>query len=1322
MKRTVSILAVLFPCLFSAALGADIALLVLDNNSYLVQSSVQGLDMQGVTVQVISANDIKRRRNQCSKAIKKARVIVVDVMGSSLEEFVENTVNPLDKTVYALRGSTDDQRLEQLGFLFDPEVSEYYANLGRKNIRNMLRLVAHRHFDKGIKYAPVVKTPQTGIFHPVAGQVFQDINRYMAWLESRPGFNRDSPFVGFLFFSSFMTPGQEAPLEKIVKRLEDEGFNVIPCFGRDRETLGRFLIDSAGRPRVDLVLAFTFKFYSALTPELSKKLNALGVPIINAISIFNGTVDEWRKSPVGIAGSEVAWAIATPEISGLVEPTPLSGKKQVTDSRSGSEYFLNVTIDENLDRLMPRLHKWIALGKKPPEDRRVALMFYNHSQGKQNVGASYLNVFESIASIMQALSRQGYDVGRLPSGQKIKELILSSARNVGSWAPGELEKLMRSPDVVRIPVSTYRKWFATLPRAFRKEVVKQWGEPEEQFIMRDGNDIIVPAVLCGNCVLLPEPSRGWSDDPMKLYHDPSIYPHHQYLAAYLWLQKEFRADVMVHLGTHATYEWNPGKQAGLSPSCPPEVLIGDIPNIYPYIVDDVGEGIQAKRRGRAVIVSHLTPMLKDVELYQEYARMAELVDEYERARARASITAPEKFRELMELATKTGILADIASELPDRGAGNADDETVRVLGHYLEEINENLRPDGLHTFGKSPDLDDASEMAGAIVKRNPGESRKRITHGLMASGPAEINSLLAGFNGLYVEPGQGNDPVRNPGAIPTGRNFYGFNPSRIPTAAAWKLGARAADQMVDDYVKKHGRYPAKVAVVLWATETMRNEGVNECTILSLMGVRPRWSPSGRVDGLEVIPGARLGRPRIDVMINASGLYRDLFPDKLEYLDQALQLAMKQTDIENLIARNTRRIRASLIRKGLDEKEAEALSRLRIFSEKPGAYGTGVSEMTGASGLWEDEARVVDVYENRVGYAFGQGRWGVPARGLLRENLAGVEVALHSRSSNVYGLLDNDDMFQYLGGLAMAIRHESGHTPETLVTQQQKPGQVKVEDMARTLGREIRSRYLNPRWIKAMQEEDYAGAREMAHYFEYLWGWQVTTPDKVDQAKWNESYQVYVEDKYGLKMDEFFRRASPWAYQSITARMLEAIRKGYWNADDRIKQRLAAQYAVNVVENGVACCDHTCNNPMLNQMVVALISLPGVLSPEIAEKFRVAVEQAAKKSLEDQVRDRKRLLEELSSAGKQSARNAKAPGRDAARPGDKPRARGRASQMHEAGGKKAVESREVEGYRMEKIEQEQQDDAEMSSSGVDWLAGLFVLLLVCAAGYGMSRKV
>ncbi len=256
----------------------------------------------------------------------------------------------------------------------------------------------------------------------------------------------------------------------------------------------------------------------------------------------------------------------------------------------------------------------------------------------------------------------------------------------------------------------------------------------------------------------------------------------------------------------------------------------------------------------------------------------------------------------------------------------------------------------------------------------------------------------------------------------------------------------------------------------------------------------------------------------------------------------------------------------------------------------------------------------------------------------------------------------------------------------------------------------------------MQEEDYAGAREMAHYFEYLWGWQVTTPDKVDQAKWNESYQVYVEDKYGLKMDEFFRRASPWAYQSITARMLEAIRKGYWNADDRIKQRLAAQYAVNVVENGVACCDHTCNNPMLNQMVVALISLPGVLSPEIAEKFRVAVEQAAKKSLEDQVRDRKRLLEELSSAGKQSARNAKVPGRDAARPGDKPRARGRASQMHEAGGKKAVESREVEGYRMEKIEQEQQDDAEMSSSGVDWLAGLFVLLLVCAAGYGMSRKV
>jgi cobaltochelatase CobN len=283
---------------------------------------------------------------------------------------------------------------------------------------------------------------------------------------------------------------------------------------------------------------------------------------------------------------------------------------------------------------------------------------------------------------------------------------------------------------------------------------------------------------------------------------------------------------------------------------------------------------------------------------------------------------------------------------------------------------------------------------------------------------------------------------------------------------------------------------------------------------------------------------------------------------------------------------------------------------------------------------------------------------------------------------------------------MAVRLESGKTPETLITQQQKPGQVKVEDMAKTLGREMRSRYLNPKWIEGMKKEDYAGAREMAHFVEYLWGWEMTTPDKVDAAKWQQTYEVYVEDKYGLELKEFFNTASPWAYQSITARMLETIRKGYWQADDKVKQKLAVEYVSSVVAKGVACCDHTCNNPMLNQMVVSIISLPGVMSPEMVTEFKIAIEQMAKKSLPEQITARQELQKQLAAPSPQA------------------QATDQQRQENQTGTDKQGET-EIEGYKMERMNTAD-ESTQVTSSGVEWLAGLFVLLIIGLAVYGMRK--
>jgi cobaltochelatase CobN len=1279
------------------ALAADIAFLVIDHNSYLANLAVEGMEADlSRRIRVVSSGELVSGGETLRREIEQAKVIVVDVMGRELEEYLIGRIDLQGKTIYALRGSQDDQELKKKGFRFDEEVAVYYRHLSRGNIENMLRLVIHRHLDSAVSFTSMQPRLELGLYHPDAPDHFKDAASFFKWQAVRPGHDPKRPRLGLLFYSAFLTPGQQEPIDFLIRRLETAGFSVLPCFGNDQQAIESFLLDADGKARVDIVLAFSLKFSSALTQKLAEDLRKLDVPIISAISLYQETVDEWRASPVGIGAQEVAWSMAGPEISGLIEPTVLMAKEKVVDPATGKTWYLGRPVTENIDRLIPRLQAWINLQQKANSDKKIAILFYNHHQGKQNVGASYLNVFASLEEIFKGLAGAGYTTGKPPMEKEVKELILNGARNVGSWAPGELEAMVQAGDLVQLDLAEYEKWFAELPQPFRDGVIGQWGKPGDFQMMMHNGKIVIPMVRRGNMVMLPEPARGWSDDPMKLYHDTTLYPHHQYIATYLWLKKSFGAGAMIHLGTHATYEWTPGKQAGLSPSCPPEVLISDIPNLYPYIVDDVGEAIQAKRRGRGVMLSHLTPMLRQSGLYAEYGRMAELAGEIEQAEARESATVPEKLKELRILAEKTGILTDLAK---NKSKEIGDTELPQVLAHYLEEIKEEMIPYGMHTFGRNKGVDEIREMAEAVVKWNPGENQQEVEGRIRASADLEMKNLLHGLAGRYVEPGEGNDPLRNPGAIPTGRNLYGFNPAKLPSPAAWELGKKAAEQIIANHLEKHQKYPQKVAVVLWAVETLRNEGVNESTILWLMGIRPKWQKLGKVTGLEVVPGKELGRPRIDVLINASGLYRDLFPDKMQFLDEAVQLAILQTDIENLVAGNSRKLKTKLMADGMDEKQAEELSRLRIFSEESGSYGNGVSEMAGASGLWKDEREVVDVYEKRMGFAFGGGHWGKEARVLLKEQLAAVDVAVHSRSSNIFGLLDNDDMFEYLGGLAMAVRHEAGQSPETLVTSQQKAGQVKVEDMAVTLGREMRSRYLNPKWIEGMKNEDYAGAREMSHFVEYLWGWQVTTPDKVTAAQWQQIHEVYVEDKYGLELKEFFNQANPWAYQSLTARMLEAVRKGYWQADEAIQKKLAAEYAVNVVEKGVACCDHTCNNPLLNQMVVSIISLPGVMSPEMVEKFKMAIEQAAQKSLAEQVAQREDLQQQLTAPSEVQA--------------------GTKAEKPQESGTTQEGKADVEGYKMEKMESKD-ETTEVSSSGVEWLAGLVVLAIIGLAAWGMKR--
>ncbi|MDR3037704.1 MAG: cobaltochelatase subunit CobN [Candidatus Adiutrix sp.] len=1275
----------------AAAAGGRLSLLVIDADSYLAQEAVAGLELPpGLAARAFTLADLTEDPTAAAW-LGESQVIVVDVMENKLSQYVTEQGLLAGRRVFSLRSSRDDQSLIKQGFVFNEELNEYFSGLSEANLQNMIRRALSLTVAPGLPYEAAVAAPASGLYHPAAPALFKNYKDYRAWYEKRAGFDPARPWLGLMFFSSSLIQGQNQAHREIIKKLEDGGFNVLPAFGPDQEVLADFFMDASKKARIDIALSFSLKFYSAINDRLRQTLIELDVPVFNAISLYGEDIEQWRQSPQGITALDVIWTLATPELSGTIEPTPLMGKVAARDSKSGGRVYRYELIPGQLERLLPRLHKWVKLRHMDNRDKKVALLYYNNSQGKQNIGASYLNVFRSLEEITAQLAAAGYQT---PEGLKldeetIKGLVLRGGRNIGSWAPGELEALIASGQTEQLPIAEYKKWFAELPPDFQAKVLAQWGPPEQGGPMIKDGRLIIPLVKAGNVVLLPEPARGIADDPLKLYHDPLLYPHHQYIAVYLWLKHVFQADAMIHLGTHATYEWLPGKQAGLSPTDPPEVMITDIPNIYPYIMDDVGEGLQAKRRGRGVVIDHLVPPLVPAEGYHEYLELRELIEQYQSAASFDAQTAAGYLERIRAQVMALGLDKDLNLD------GVSSPQEVQAVSIYLEYLETGYVPYGLHTFGRSPAEEAATATAGAIGQQNPelppGEIKKR----LKASGPGERAGLIRALAGHYVPAAEGHDPVRNPEALPTGRNFYGLSPNRLPTPAAWELGRKAAEELIAKYRAEEKKYPEKVAVVLWAVESLRNEGLNEATILALIGVEPVWAENGLVVDTRPIPGAGLGRPRVDVTINASGLYRDLFPDKILFLDAAIRQAAAQDDLENFISRNDARNRETLLAAGLSEEEAGRFARARIFSEAPGAYGNRVEELTSASGLWTDDSAIAEVYRRHTGFAYGGDFWGAPAQNSLEANLKDAQVAWHSVSSSLYGLMDNDDMFMYLGGLSLAIRDLSGQAPRTFIADQRTLGRVTMENLNKFLGREIRSRYLNPKWVEGMKAENYAGAREMSNYVEYLWGWQVTTPEAVDKSAWEQTYEVYVEDKYGLNLNEFLDKENPWAWQSLTGRMLEAVRKDYWDAPDEVRQKLAAGYALSAISRGLACCDHTCNNPQFHQMVLNLVSLPGVMAPELVAEFKLAVEKAGQKSLEEMVEARENLLKDLGRM------------KDAA--------------AEAAGGPEGpAEMESVKGLKMEKVE-DQAEKTSLSSSGVEWFASLFVLAVVALFFRGLKRK-
>ncbi|MEM6914339.1 MAG: cobaltochelatase subunit CobN, partial [Pseudomonadota bacterium] len=647
------------------------------------------------------------------------------------------------------------------------------------------------------------------------------------------------------------------------------------------------------------------------------------------------------------------------------------------------------------------------------------------------------------------------------------------------------------------------------------------------------------------------------------------------------------------------------------------------PGLYPYIVDGVGEGLQAKRRGLAVIIDHLTPPLQATPFYDQLLGLRQLVESFEGAdpSSAGDIARSQAFSRIKEQVEELGIKEALVAELEaEHGGGETihfndidPDLLVHEVGHFLTEMQEDFMPLGLHVFGR-----DWSAEALDTMLASMGNSDARAA--LAASPSLEMKALLAGLEGRFVNPGKGNDPLRSPEALPTGRNFYALDASLIPNAVAWDIGSAMAQQTPTD--------DGDEAVVLWASDTVRDGGVMISFGLEMLGVRPVWNGRGIVTGLQRLPLTN-GRERRDVTFVASGLFRDLYGEQMKWLDKAVLLAIDgasktiiKTHPDLTVSLNETLAPLGELRDpghdALDDNavaaawvaemtsgeqrggEAGRLASLRLFAPAPGRYSAGVNRLAERSGAWRDRGELAQTYIARIGHAYGEGVNGAAHQEQFKKRLASVSRSYLGRASNLYGLVDNNDAYDYLGGLNLAVETLSGAPSKGFVVDVSNPDQPDMTPLASAILQELRSRQLNPVWIEALMQHGYAGARTMnSAFFENLWGWEASDPNLFSDQIWEDAKAIYVDDRFDLGVDDFLNKPAMQPVQAnILAIMLVAAEKGYWEADAATIKALAEAFAEVVVQAGLPGSGHTQpDHPMLDWIADRL---PQDLADQLAE--------------------------------------------------------------------------------------------------------------------------
>ncbi|MFY8083541.1 MAG: magnesium chelatase subunit H [Rubrivivax sp.] len=1098
---------------------------------------------------------------------------------------------------------------------------QYWLGGSDENVLNMVRFVIDRYADgprralRGSVKVPLpVDYPEVGVYHPrMPGRLSEDaaalpLPARVAAGGPKPQAPASFPgqgagpaprgTVGLLLLRSYLLGGNARHYDGVITALEARGLKVVPAFaaGLDsRPAIERFFIRD-GRVTVDAVVSLTgFSLVGGPAYNDAKAaediLAQLDVPYLAAHPVEFQTLDQWGSSERGLLPVESTIMVAIPELDGATSPTVFGGRPggagvtctgcdhrctfngqdstQETPGTSRNVQQDMATCPERAQMLAARVDRLVALRRSQRAERKVALVVFNFPPNAGNIGsAAYLSVFESMFHTLAAMKDQGYTVDLPDSVDALREAVLQgNAAQHG--ADANVHTVIPVADHVR-----RERWL--------KEIEGQWGPaPGKQ--LSNGRGLLVLGRQFGNVLVAVQPAFGYEGDPMRLLFEKGLAPTHAFSAFYRYLREDFAAHAVLHFGTHGALEFMPGKQSGMSGSCWPDRLIGDLPNIYLYASNNPSEGAIAKRRTGATLVSYLTPPVAQAGLYRGLLDLKASLDRF-RGLAPGAGERTELAALLQSQAAELQ-LADAEPLWDVTPAGDVDGRVVRLAEQMLE-LEYTLIPHGLHVTGRAPSAAERVDMLMAMAESLhgvPGATPARKAVELLVAGctpeqalaacgdrpgeqalatlqelasadrhlaqDTEVDGLLRALDGRYTRPAPGGDILRTPAVLPTGRNLHGFDPFRIPSAFAVQDGAQQAQRLIDRYVADGHTLPESIALVLWGSDNLKNEGAPIGQALALMGTLPRFDSYGRVAGATLIPLAQLGRPRIDVVVTLSGIFRDLMPLQIRVLAEAAWLcACADEPLEQ-----------NFVRKHALAYQQEhgctlEVASLRVYGNAEGAYGSNVNNLI-ESGNWSDEDELAETYSRRKGFAYGRSGRPVQHGALLQSVLADVQLTYQNLDSVELGVTTVDNYFDTLGGITQAVKRArnggQGGKPPPVYIGDQTRGEGTVRSLREQVALETRTRMLNPKWYEGMLEHGYEGVRQIEVHITNTMGWSATT-GQVQPWVYQQLTETFMLD---AAMRERLASLNPTASARVANRLIEACERQYWQPDERTLEAL-----------------------------------------------------------------------------------------------------------------------------------------------------------------------